>query len=198
MDSVVGRVADRRDVGRPRAAVILVGVLVALVCVGFAGVNVAFVMGGHVSGDGYARLVAGHSSGFTVMNWLVVVLKVIGAAVALASVTGWHRVRATVVGVAVWGAFSTLAVYVLGSLAEAAGFVLSGRTELITVASAGYVVFFLLFAAGFGVLAVSYARRHRLGRRHVLLGLLGAPVVLGLVLFAAPALLVASGMLPTG
>lgn len=198
MSSVVGRVSGRRDVGRPKAAVVLVGVLVALVCAGFAAVNVAFVLGLPLSGDGYARLVAGHSSGFDVMNWLVVVLKVIGAAVAVASVTGRPRVRPGVLGVAVWGAFATLAVYVLGSLVEAAGFVLGGHTDRIDPASVGYVVFFLLFAAGFGVLAVSYARRHRLGPRHVLLGLLGAPAVLGLVLFAVPTLLAASGMLPTG
>lgn len=199
MSTAVGRMADRRDVvGRPAASVTLVGVLVAVMCLGFAGANVALMMGSHITGDAYARVAAGYAAGLAMVNVLVIVLKVIGAAAALASVSRRPWPRPGTVGVVVWGAFSTLAVYVLGSLVEASVFLVGGQADRISLASVGYVAFFLVFAAGFGVLAVSYTRRWALRGRHILLGLLAAPVVLGLVLLVVPALLGAAGMVPTG
>lgn len=76
---------------------------------------------------------------------------------------------------------------------------LSGRAggpDEVDLAGIAYVVFFLLAAAGFGILALSYSRRHAMGWRNALLGILGAPVVLGLVLLVVPALLTALGLLP--
>jgi nucleoside-diphosphate-sugar epimerase len=50
--------------------------------------------------------------------------------------------------------------------------------------------------AGFGVLAISYARRAQLGPRVMLIGVCGAPVVLGGVLVLLPEILKAVGLLP--
>lgn len=172
--------------------------VVAVMCLGFAAVNVALMMGAPITGEAYAHVAVGYSAGLAVVNVLVIVLKVIGAAAALASVSGRRWRRPEAVGVVVWGAFATLAVYVLGSLVEATVFLVGGQADRISPASIAYVAFFLVFAAGFGVLAVSCARRWRLRGRHIFLGLLGAPAVLGLVLLVVPTLLTAAGMIPTG
>ena len=60
----------------------------------------------------------------------------------------------------------------------------------------GYLVAMLLGATGFGILAISYARRAGLGARVALIGSCGAPVVLGGVLVVLPAVLRAVGLLP--
>ena len=168
----------------------------ALWCVGFAVVNIVFEITGHFTQGPYAD----YASGLTVMNWFVVGLKLLGAAVALLSVAKHPRfVSPAVLGVLVWSVFSTLGVYVLGSVLEAILMVfgLTGTTDQVDAASIGYVLLFLLAAAGYGVLAISYSRRHSLGKGFAALGVLGAPVVLGLVLLAVPTLLAAFGLLPT-
>ena len=117
-----------------------------------------------------------------VMDWLVAGLKVVGAVVALLSVAQRPRpVSPAVVTMAVWAAFATLAVYALGSVAEAAGMGLGliGGADRIDAASVGYVLFFLAAAAGYGVLATSYSRRHPHGKGLAILGVIGAPAVLG-------------------
>lgn len=190
-----------RTPARPAAAVTVAGALVALCCVGFAVVNVVLETSGGRTGGDYARYATAYPVGLAVMNGLVVVLKVAGAVVAVLSVTRLPRfVRPAMVGVAVWAAFSTLAVYALGSVAEAIGLAtgLTGSPDRIDLAGVGYVLFFLAFAAGFGVLAISCTRRYGLRKGHILLGMLGAPVVLGLVLLAIPALLAGFGLLPAG
>lgn len=188
-------IADSRsDVAGHRAGplVTVVGVLTILWCLGFAAVNVAFELTNH-----FADLPA-YRTGLTVLDWLVVVLKLIGAAVAYLAITRRARVSPVLVTVALWGAFSTLAVYGLGSMIEAIGMVtgVRGNTAQITPLSIGYVLLFLLAAAGFGVLAVSYHRRHAQRKRLIAVGALGAPVILGGVLLAVPALLVAAGLMP--
>lgn len=133
------------------------------------------------------------------MNWIVVGLKLLGAAVAVLSVTKPSRsVSPALMTAALWGVFATLGVYVLGSLAEAAGMVtgLMGNADQIDLAGIAYVLFFLLGAAGYGVLAISYRRRHRVGGRSAVVGVLGAPVVLGVLLLIIPALLTAVGIMP--
>jgi hypothetical protein len=60
-----------------------------------------------------------------------------------------------------------------------------------------YVLFFLAGAALFGALAVWFARRHRLGWTSAAAGLAGAPLLLGLLLAVAPAVLGQWGLLPT-
>jgi hypothetical protein len=179
----------------PSTAVRAVGVLMALCFVSFALVNIYFELTDHFDGG---RL-ADYAVGLAVMDWLVVGLKLIGAALALVAVARGQSVAPPVVTVLLWGAFATLGVYVLGSVVEAIGIVtgLVGNIEQITVASVAYVLFFLLVAAGYGVLAVSYSRRHGSRRRLALVGALGAPVLLGVVLVAVPATLGAFGLLPT-
>ena len=60
-----------------------------------------------------------------------------------------------------------------------------------------YVLFFLVRAALFGVLAVWFHRRHHLRWTSAVAGLAGAPLLLGLILAAAPAILARWGLLPT-
>jgi hypothetical protein len=173
----------------------VIGILMALWCVGFALVNIIFESTDHFADGPYAR----YASGITVMNWLVVGLKGLGATVALLSVAKRPSfVPPTVVAVLVWGAFATLAVYSLGSVAQVVGMVsgLVGSVDQIDIAGVGYVLLFLLAGAGFGVLAISYSRRHHLRKRWAVFGGFGAPVVLGLILLAW-VLLAALGLLPT-
>jgi hypothetical protein len=73
---------------------------------------------------------------------------------------------------------------------------LSGSASRIDPASVAYLTFFLTAATGWGVLAVSYSERHSLDWRTAVLGVLGAPIVLGLVLVAMPVLLAALGLMP--
>jgi hypothetical protein len=135
------------------------------------------------------------------MDWLVAGLKVLGAVVALLSVARRPRlVSPAAVTVLVWAAFATLAVYALGSVAEAVGMGLGliGGAGRIDIAGVAYVLAFLAAAAGFGVLAISYSRRYPRGKGLVVLGVLCAPAVLGLLLLAVPALLAAFGLMPRG
>lgn len=181
--------------GRPGPVVTVTGVLMALWCLGFAVVNVVFEATGHFA-SGPA---ADYASGLSVADWLVTGLKVVGAVVALLSVARRPRlVSPAVVTVGVWAAFATLGVYALGSIAEAAGMGLGliGGAGQINVRSVAYLLFFLVAAAGFGVLAASYSRRHPHGKGLIILGVLGAPAVLGFLLLALPALLAALGLLP--
>jgi hypothetical protein len=180
---------------RPGVGITLTGHLVALCCIGFAVVNIVFELTDHFADGPYAQ----YSTGFTVMNWLVVGLKVVGAAVALLSVAGRPRLLPPVVlGVLLWGAFAMLAVYAVGSVVQAIGMAsgLAGSADQIDLAGVAYVLFFLLVAAGYGVLAISYSRRFRLRKGVVVLGALGAPVALGVILLAVPMLLAALGVMP--
>ena len=188
-------VSDPPAQGRPGPVVTAIGILMALWCLGFAAVNLVFELTGHFAGGAYAH----YASGLSVMGWLVAGLKALGAVVALLSVTQRPRlVSPAVVTVLVWAAFATLGVYTLGSAAEAAGMVLGlmGGVDQIDTASVAYVLFFLVAAVGYGVLATSYSRRHPQRKGLVILGVLGAPAVLGLLLLAIPALLAAFGLLP--
>lgn len=173
----------------------VIGVLTALWCVGFAVFNVVFEITDRFAEGPYAD----HRSAITVMNRLVVVLKALGAAVALLSVARRPTfVPPALLAVSVWGAFATLGLYAAGSVVQAFGmlFGLAGGADRIDAAGVGYVALFLLAAAGFGVLAVSHSRRNGLGRVPAVVGVLGAPVVLGLVLLAVPTLLAALGLMP--
>jgi len=177
----------------PGPSVIAIGVLVALWCAGFAAISIWFELTDHFAVGRYADDV----SGLSVVNWFVAGLKVVGAAVALLALGRAPRFLAPrVLGTLLWAAFATLAVYVLGSITQAVMLVTGGDAEQVDAASVGYVLAFLLGASGFGVLAISYARRARLGPRVMLIGVCGAPVVLGGVLVLLPAILKAAGLLP--
>ena len=156
-------VSDPQAQSPPGLVVTVIGMLIALWCLGFAVVNLVFEISGHFASGAYAH----YTSGISVMNWLVVGLKVVGAAVALLSIARRPRlVSPAVVTVLVWAAFATLAVYGLGSVAEAVGMGLGliGGIDQIDMASIGYVLFFLAAAVGYGVLAISYSRRHPRGK----------------------------------
>lgn len=180
----------------PHSVVVVVGWLMAAWCVGFAVVNVVFEGTDHLAGGEYAD----YAAAFTVMNWLVVGLKLFGAGIALLSVTRRPPpLPAGFVGVLAWGVFATVAVYVVGGIVEAIGMVsgLLGSASQVDAAGVAYLVFFLTAALGWGVLAISFSRRHALGWTVAALGVLAAPVVLGFLLVAMPALLARLGLMPS-
>ena len=190
-----GPVSDAPAQRRPGPVVTAVGILMALWCLGFAAVNVTFEIAGHFAGGTYGH----YASGISVVDWLAAGLKVLGAVVALLSVAQRPRLASSdIVTVLVWAAFATLGVYTLGAAVEAAGMSLGliGGASQIDTRSVAYVLFFLVAAAGYGVLATSYCQRHPQRKGLLILGVLGAPVVLGLLLLGIPALLAAFGLLP--
>lgn len=179
----------------PTRGVTVVGLAVAVWCAGFAAISIWFEVTDYFGTGEYAD----HASGLSVVNWIVTAIKVVGATVALLAIARRPRLLTPrTVGTLLWAGFATTTVYVLGSLLQAALMLtgLSGDAEEITGASVAYVLLFIVAAAGFGVLAFSYARRAELGRREMLLGAFGAPVVLGGVLVVIPTILAAAGLLP--
>jgi hypothetical protein len=174
----------------------MIGVLMALWCIAFAVVNIFFEATDHFA---EVPLAADFVAGFTVMNWLVVGFKVLGAAVALLSVVNIPKLHlSSLMTMLLWGAFATLSLYVLGSVIQAVGMItgLAGNINQIDLAGIGYVLMFLLGAVGYGFLAVSYSRRYGIRRGYVVLGIVGAPMLLGLILVAVPILLGTLGLLP--
>ncbi len=188
---------ETRPTDRPRPPgpfVVAVGLLVALWCAGFAVINVWFEATDHFGVGQYAD----DATALSVANWCVAVLKVAGAAVALLGVSRTPRfLPPRIVGTLLWAAFATLAVYVAGSVVQAVVMLtgVAGGAEQVDASAVGYVLAFVLGATGFGVLATSYARRAGLGTRVMLIGVCGAPVLLGSVLVILPAILGAVGLL---
>ena len=165
-------------------------------CVGFAVVNIVLEGTDHLANGEYAK----YTAAFTVMNWLVVGLKLLGAGVAVLSVTRRPPpLSARLLGVMVWGVFATLTTYVIGGVVQAVGMVsgLTGSANQIDVAGVAYPAFFLTAAMSWGVLAISYSRRHALDWGAAVLGVLAAAVVLGLLLVAMPELLTTLGLMPS-
>jgi len=174
------------------------GYAAAAWCLGFGGASVWLVAG--MSGQP-------GRSGLVIVNLLALVLKLAGAAVALAAVRdrpGWPD-RPRLLGVALWGAFGLLALYSAGNLVITAGTESGLLAPSAAWTAAGgvtpravlYVLFFLAGAAIFGVLAVWFHRRHQLGWTSAVTGLAGAPLLLGLLLGVVPAILSRWGLLPT-
>jgi hypothetical protein len=142
------------------------------------------------------------------MGVLVGVLKLAGAAVALATVLvrpGLPRRLDQLLGVALWGAFGLLSLYsagnifvtvgtVSGLLAPSAAWTAAGG---ITLKAILYVLFFLLGSALFGVLTLWFHRHHHLRWTSAAAGLAGAPLLLGLILVATPEILRRWGLFPT-
>jgi hypothetical protein len=171
-----------------------VGALVALWCAVFASISLWFEVTDRFASGQYAA----DAAALSVVNWFVFVVKLVGVAVAVLAISQPPRLLAApFVGMLLWAAFATVAIYVLGSLAQAVVMLtgIAGDAGRIDAAAVGYVVAFLLATAGFGVLAISYARRASLGRRELLVGLCGGPLVLGSILVVLPALLKAAGLL---
>ena len=176
----------------PGRFVVAVGVLVALWCVGFAAISIWFELTDYFGTGQYAQ----DATAISVMNWFVAVLKSIGAAAALLAI---HRrlVVPRTVGTLLWAAFATLTVYVVGAITEAVGMLtgLAGDADRVGARSIAYLLAFLLAATGFGIVAISHARRAGLSTRVKVLGACGAPFVLGTVLVILPAILRAVGLL---
>lgn len=173
----------------------LLGRLLALGCLGFSLVNIVFEVTGHFAGGP----LAGYTSAVSVLDWLAVGLKVVAAAVALLVVAKRPRfVSSAVLTASVWGAFALLTVYTLGNLAETVGMAtgLAGSADQITGRNIGYVLFFLLGAAGYGTLAISYSRRVGFRKGYAVLGILAGPAVIALLLLAIPTLLARIGLMP--
>jgi len=183
-----------RRLDPPSTFVTAVGALVAVWCAVFAAISVWFEVTDRFAAGPHAA----DADALSVVNWYVAGVKVVGVAAAVLAVTEPPRfVRPSTVGVLLWAAFATVTVYVAGSLVQAVAMLtgVAGDAERLDLASAGYVLAFLLAAAGFGLLAFSYSRRAHLGRREVLLGVCGAPLLLASILFVLPALLRAAGLL---
>jgi hypothetical protein len=178
----------------PGPFVVALGLLVALWCAGFAAISIWLELTDYFGVGRYAD----DAAAISVVNWFVALLKVVGAGVALLGVSRTPRFLAPrIVGTLLWSAFATLAVYVAGSILQAVVMLtdVAGDAEQVDASAVGYVLAFLLGATGFGILATSFARRADLGRRVLLVGVCGAPVVLGSVLVILPAILRAVGLL---
>jgi len=191
-----GEVADYVLGTRPAGPwVRAVAWLVAAWCAGFAAVNVAFEATGHFADGAHAE----YATALSVMDWAVAVLKILGAVVAVVSVTGRRvHVSTRLVAVMVAGATALLGLYCIGSLVEAIGMLTgaAGDADDLNSRSVGYLGLFLVATAGYGVLAVSFFRRYEIGRREALIGVLGAPIVLAALLVAIPLMLVLLGLMP--
>jgi hypothetical protein len=186
----------------------VLGYAAAAWCLGFAGVS-AWQVAAYLTGQPDPRQrYAAYSSGLATIGVLVLVLKLAGAAVALAAVLvrpGLPGRRLPLLGAALWGAFGLLSLYSAGNLVIAVGTVGGLLAPSAAWTAAGgvtpkailYVLFFLAGAALFGVLAVWFHRRHQLSWTWAVAGLAGAPLLLGLILAAAPAILGRWGLLPT-
>lgn len=163
-------------------------------CVAFAAVNLILEGTDHLAQGEYAA----YTDAFTVMNWLVAGLKLVGAAVALLSLSRRPPLAPRFLGVLVWGGFTTLGAYALGSVVQLIGLVagLTDGARWVEADDVGYLLFFLVAAVGWGVLALSYSRRHGLGWPTAMLGALAAPVVLGFLLVVMPMVLTAWGLMP--
>jgi hypothetical protein len=205
-----GRMTSRRLPGHGGVLVRASAYLAAAWCLGFAVVS-AWQVAGPI----------GREPGLELIVVLVGVLKLAGAAVALAAVLvrpgrgaggdrpatpGWRPPRPLrLLGVALWGAFGLLGLYSAGNLVITVGTVSGLLAPSAAWTAAGgvtaravlYVLFFLAGAALFGVLAVWFHRRHHLGWGSAVAGLAGAPLLLGLLLAVAPAILGRWGLLPT-
>jgi len=177
-------------------------------CLGFAGVSAWLVAAGPIGHPQAGQRYTAYASGLAIMGVLVLVLKLAGAAVALAAVLvrpgrpHWPR---QLLAVGLWGAFGLLSLYSAGNLAITIGTVSGLLAPSAAWTAAGgvtpkailYVLFFLAGAALFGVLAVWFHRRHHLRWTAAAAGLAGAPLLLGLILAAAPAILGRWGLVPT-
>jgi hypothetical protein len=170
--------------------------LLALGSVGFAVVNVVFELTGRFAEGPLSE----YGAALSIANWFVAALKVAGAGVALLSVSSQYWIPPRVVNILIWGAAGVLSVYSLGNVAQAVGmaFRVVGSRDQIDAAGIAYVLAFLLAGAGYVILAISHSRRSRSGVGRALIGSLGGLILLGIILFALPAVLAALGIMPSG
>ncbi len=143
-----------------------------------------------------------YATGFTVLNLFSISLKVFGSGVALAIAYPWgRRFPSWMLTTCSTGAASTLLFYgtVVTIFLTATGN-LTGVGELAGGAFAApgfvYAGFFLLGGVPFAALAHDIRRRAPVARRWTVLGIAGAPVLLGIVIVGVPTLLRALGLFP--
>ena len=189
------RAREESSFARPSRGVRLVAWLVAAWCLGFAAVNLGYEVSGRFDAGPYAE----YADGLALMSWLVLLLKVAGAAAAVLAVRPVPRgLPAAALDVTLWGATALLTLYSVGNLVQLAGMLSGtmGSRDDVTPLGLAYVGFFVVGAAGYAVIARSFSRRHRMGWRTKVLGAVGAPVFLGLLLVGIPAVLAHWGLLP--
>jgi hypothetical protein len=171
----------------------VIGVLFASWCVGFAAVNAWQLGSGSLSSDRFGD----DATVLTVASVLVLILKLVGAAIALVSLRPVQPRMRWPLGAALWAATATFVVYSAGNLITTLG-TLVGALEPtaawesaggLTIRSVAYLLFFLAGAVMAAVLAVSYHRRHRLHWTAVAVGGGCGPALLGALLVGLPSLL---------
>src|SRR5664279_5013448 len=106
----------------PSGPIRALGWVLAAWCLGFAAVNIAFQITGRFASGPYAELAAG----LAVMDWIVVGLKLFGAAVAVLAAN--TRAATAARTVLIWGAFALLGLYSAGNFARTRR-VAGGRTR---------------------------------------------------------------------
>lgn len=157
----------------------------AVWAVGFAGVNIYLQIVGIDSGQ-----IQRNWTAFTIANLGVVMLKLLGAAAAVATVqTRGRRVPAPLLAIVAWGAAGMLLLYATIGLLSA---VLTGALTT-TVLAGGtfrvpawvYLGFFALGGVLFAATAWRHQQRTATSWLYTLVGLLGAPLLLGAVLFGS-------------
>jgi hypothetical protein len=175
-------------------AIRITGILLAAWCLGFAAVNAWQLATGRLTDDQFS----GYTTALVVASILVLLLKLLGAGMALASLRTVRQPRVRwLLGAGLWAATSTLALYsagnliitfgtVTGLLAPTAAWESAGG---ITIRAVAYVLFFLTGAGMFAALTVSYHRRHRLRWTAVAAGATAPPMLLTGLLVVVPALL---------
>lgn len=185
-----------------------VGYAAAGWCLGFGAVSVWQLAAGRNGPPDAPQRYAAYAAGLAILVVLALVLKLAGAAVAVAAVllrpgrSGWLP---RLLGLTLWGAFGLLGLYSAGNIFITVGTVGGLLTPSAAWIAAGgvtarailYVLFMLAGAALFGVLAVWFHRRHHLRWTSAVAGLAGAPLLLALILAVAPAILGRSGLWPT-
>lgn len=175
------------------------GYVAAAWCLGFAAVNGWDLVTGWDADDSFAA----YAEGLAAMSILVLGLKILGAVMALLAVQSL-RISPRLLATGLWGAFAVLSVYSAGNIVLTVGNA-TGLLEPsaawesaggVTPRAVAYMLFFLIGATLFGILAVSFHRRHRTPWRAAVVGVLGAPVLLSIILLIAPRILTYFGLLP--
>lgn len=180
----------------------VVGYTVAAWCLAFVAVSGWQLVTGREASDPFAT----YASGIAAMIILVLVLKILGAVMALLAIRSQlPRMSPKLLAIGLWGAFALLAIDSAGSIVLAVGNMTGLMEPTAAWESAGgitprsilYVLFFLVGAILFGVLARSFHRRHRVPWTAAGLGLLGASILLGAFLVIAPKILSYLDLLPS-
>lgn len=102
----------------------------------------------------------------------------LGALFAIVNVVVFRRPG--IVAASFWAGFSTLTVYVIGSIGQAIGIMIgtAGDPALLDAGEVVYVLNFFLATSLFGILAISYTRRLGIKGAETTIGACGGTVIL--------------------